>query len=473
MEMKKSKVKSSKHEPSKHKQNNITKGIIISFCVLIAVYIAVSLYFANHFYFGSKINGVSVSGKTVDETKTKLASVLQNYTLNIKERNGKTETIKAQDINEKYASNNDYQKLKNEQSPYMWITGIFSKKNSEMADGISYDSNLLKEKIDALSCVNGSDITEPQNPSFKYTSKGYVVIKEILGNKVNKDALYAAAKKAILNQESTIDLEKSNCYITPKYTSSSPKVRKTKELLNKYVSSKITYTFGNQKESIDGSAINKWINVNSNLDVTIDEKKEKDYLNKVFSKYETTGKTRSFTSSSGDTVNVSGGDYGWLVNTSKEMESLNSSIKKGQTATKQPAYKQTAASHDANDIGNTYVEVNLSKQHLWFYKNGSLVTQGDVVTGNVSLNDSTPAGVYWVKYKERNATLKGQGYSSPVDYWMPFNGGIGLHDAPWRHGQFGGDIYLTQGSHGCVNCPPDLAQTIFNTIAAGTPVVLY
>lgn len=458
---------------SKSKLNNITKGIIISFCVLIAVYIGVSQYFSNHFYFGSKINGISVSGKTVDETKEKMASVLQNYVLNIKERNGKIETIKAQDINEKYTSINNYQKFKNEQSPYNWIIGIFNKKNSQMTDEISYDSNLLKEKIDKLSCVSGSSVIEPKNPSFKYTSKGYVVMSEIMGNKVDKTALYSAVKKAVLNQDSTIDLEKSNCYIAPKYTSKSPKVSQTKDLLNKYVSSKITYTFGNEKENIDASVINKWLKVNNNLDVTIDEKQEKDYLNKVFSKYETTGKTRSFVTSSSGTVNVSGGDYGWLVNTSKEMESLNSSIKKGQTTTKQPIYKQTAASHDANDIGNTYVEVNLSKQHLWFYKNGSLITQGDIVTGNVSLNDATPAGVYWVKYKERNATLKGQGYSSPVDYWMPFNGGIGLHDAPWRNGQFGGSIYLTQGSHGCVNCPPDLAQTIFNNISAGTPVVLY
>lgn len=106
------------------------------------------------------------------------------------------------------------------------------------------------------------------------------------------------------------------------------------------------------------------------------------------------------------------------------------------------------------------------------YKNGSLVVQGDVVTGNVSENDATPAGVYRLKYKERNATLKGQGYSSPVSYWMPFNGGIGIHDANWRS-VFGGEIYKTGGSHGCVNSPYDLAKTVFENIDAGTPVVCY
>ncbi|PJI07583.1 peptidoglycan-binding protein [Clostridium sp. CT7] len=460
-------------EKDKSKSNKVAKGIIISFCALIVIYIGVAQYFQSHFYFGSKINGISVSGKTVGETKTKMASALQSYALTIKERDGKTETIKSQDINVKYSSGSEYQKLKNSQNPYKWILGVFSSGNSKMTDGVSYDSNLLKQKIDKLSCVAGSKVVEPKSPSFKYTDKGYVVVNEVMGNKVNKDALYKAAEKAVLDQQSTIDMETSGCYVSPKYTSKSPKVNTTKELLNKYVATKVTYEFGNQKESVDGSEINKWLNVNDNLDVTIDQNQEKTYLKGIFGKYNTVGKTRSFTTSSGNTVSVSGGDYGWLVNTNKEMQNLNDAIKKGQTITEQPTYSQKAASHDANDIGNTYVEVDLSKQHVWFYKNGSLVTQGDVVTGNVSLNDATPPGVYSVKYKERNATLKGQGYASPVSYWMPFNGGIGLHDAPWRQGQFGGSIYLNGGSHGCVNCPPELAETIFNNIDAGTPVVCF
>lgn len=459
-------------EVKKSKSNKIIKGLLISLCVLIAAYIGAAQYFTNHFYLGSKINGVSVSGQTVDETKVKMASALRSYALTIKEKNGKVETINAQDINEKYTSASDYQKLKNNQNPYNWIMGIFSKKNSQMTNGISYDSNLLKEKIDKLSCVSGSNIIEPKSASFKYTEKGYVVVNEVNGNKVNKEALYNVINQAVLNQQSTIDLEKDNCYIKPKYTSNSSKAKQTKAILDKYVASKITYTFGNQNESINGSAINKWLKVDNNLDITFDENAERTYLNKAFSKYETKGKTRSFTTSSGNKVTVIGGDYGWLVDTNKEMEALNPTIKKGETISKQPVYKQTAASHDANDIGNTYVEVDLSKQHLWFYKNGSLVVQGDVVTGNVSLNDATPPGAYMLKYKEKNANLKGPDYVQPVSFWMPFNGGIGLHDAPWRP-QFGGSIYLNGGSHGCVNCPPPLAETIFNNISAGTPVILY
>ena len=114
----------------------------------------------------------------------------------------------------------------------------------------------------------------------------------------------------------------------------------------------------------------------------------------------------------------------------------------------------------------------MTQQHLWYYKDGALVADGDVVTGNKALNHSTPVGTYRITYKEKNATLKGEDYESKVTYWMPFNGNIGVHDAIWRD-KFGGQIYLTNGSHGCVNAPYALAEKIFNNIEAGIPVICY
>jgi lipoprotein-anchoring transpeptidase ErfK/SrfK len=55
---------------------------------------------------------------------------------------------------------------------------------------------------------------------------------------------------------------------------------------------------------------------------------------------------------------------------------------------------------------------------------------------------------------------------------MPFNGGIGIHDATWRR-KFGGDIYKRDGSHGCINCPLSLAKTIYENIDVGTPIICY
>ena len=125
-----------------------------------------------------------------------------------------------------------------------------------------------------------------------------------------------------------------------------------------------------------------------------------------------------------------------------------------------------------NDYGNTYVEVNLTAQHLFMYKEGQKILESDFVSGNVSKGYTTPPGLFGLTYKQRDATLKGQGYASPVKFWMPFNGGIGFHDASWRN-TFGGTIYKKSGSHGCINMPYAAAKTLFENVYAGIPVICY
>ncbi|MCB2292756.1 L,D-transpeptidase/peptidoglycan binding protein [Clostridium algoriphilum] len=452
-----------------------TKSIkvrIIYFSVFIILYLAISIYFMDHFYYGSVINGVNASGKTVEEVDKEISLRYKTYTLELKERNGVKEQIKAADIGLKYNAKGKIQVLKDSQNSLTWIYAFFKPQNSKMNDIVTYDEKLLKEGFNKLSCFDSKKVIEPKNPSFKYLAKGYVIVSEVKGNKVNSKPLYANVVNAILKGETTLNLETKNAYIKPKYTSTSSKVKNTKILLNKYIASKITYTFTGGKEVLDGSIVHNWLGVNKNLEITFDKNKMENYVQKLDDNYNTYGKVREFVTSVGATVVVGGGDYGWLVNRNGEVNDLIVAIKGGQTITKEPRYIQTAVSHDVNDIGNTYVEINMTKQHMWFYKNGSLIVQGDVVTGNVSINDATPTGVYKLKYKEKNATLKGEGYSVPVNVFMPFNGGIGIHDASWRN-TFGGSIYLTNGSHGCINSPPNLAKTIYDNIDANTPVICY
>lgn len=454
------------------RRKKIFRGIIISFCALLIIYFVMTLYFKNHFFFGSKINSISVSGKTVEGAKEVLTSQIQNYTLTLKERENKNEQIKGSDIVLKYNLDEEVNKLKNGQNPFSWCLALFTSKKSKMAIGMTYDEVKLKEKIDTLSCLDSSNVVEPKSASFQYQDSGYVIMDEVMGNKVDTEILSSKVLSSILSGQTQIDLESAGCYINPPFNSKSEKAKDVKENLDKYVSTKITYTIVDNKESLDGATINQWLKVDNNLEITFDEDRLNDYMYKLSATYNTVGKARTFVTSSKTTINISGGDYGLIIDKDTEKANLIKDIKEGKTTTREPAYSQTPFCFAANDIGTTYVEVDMSKQHLWFYKNGALVTQGDVVTGNMSNGHATPKGVYILKYKERNAILRGQGYAAPVNYWMPFNLDIGIHDATWRNG-FGGNIYMTNGSHGCVNAPLDLAKTIFNNIDAGTPVVCY
>lgn len=454
----------------KHKK--IILGIIIYILTLLVIYFGMVIFFMNHFYFGSSINGVNVSGESVDYVNKQMMSELNTYKLSIKERGGVKEIIKSNEVGLKYNSDGQFKGLKDRQNPYKWISAFFNINDYKMNEKVKYDKVLLNKRVDELSCFDSSNIIEPKSPSFKYTNNGYVIVSEVSGNKVNKGILYDRLSYAILNDKTTIELDSINCYVKPLYTSNSKKIIDTKNKLNKYVFSKITYIFGEQKELLDSSIINKWFRVDKNIKVIFDEKGVKNYIDALSTKYNTIGKSKKFVTSSANKININGGDYGRSINRVKETQALVSVIKEGKTIEKEPAYSQTALAKSNNDMGNTYVEINLKAQHLWFYKNGTLIVQGDIVTGNVSLNDATPVGVYKLKYKGKDAILRGKGYASPVTFWMPFNGGIGIHDASWRS-LFGGNIYKSNGSHGCINSPYYLAKAIFNNIEESTPIVCY
>lgn len=458
-------------------RNKLTKImllILIFFGTLLSMYLAMSIYFMNRFYFGSSINCINVSGKTIEDADKQMSSELTSYKLILEEANGIKEELKESDIGLKYNYNlqDKIQSLKASQNPFGWIYGLLNKTKFQLFDIATYDEELLKKCVDNLSCFNTSNIIEPKNASFKYTNDGYKIIQEVEGTKVNKDILYTHIVDAVLKAENTINLKTINCYEKPKYTSNSKEIIAVKNLLDKYTSTKVTYTFGEHKEILDSSIINTWLNVNKNLEVIFNETKVENYIDTLSKTYDTLGTVRNFTTSLGKTVKVSGGDYGWSINKSREVQDLIAIIKNGKSITKKPIYNQTALSYSINDIGNTYVEINLSKQYLWFYKNGSLIVEGSVVTGNVRNNHLTPSGIYKLKYKQKDTVLRGADYASPVSYWMPFNGGIGIHDANWRS-TFGGNIYLTNGSHGCVNAPCHVAKAIFYNIDSGTPVICY
>ncbi|MCR4907353.1 MAG: L,D-transpeptidase [Lachnospiraceae bacterium] len=126
---------------------------------------------------------------------------------------------------------------------------------------------------------------------------------------------------------------------------------------------------------------------------------------------------------------------------------------------------------DMNINGGTYVDVNKTIQKLTLYVVGTPTIVTDIVTGR-SGGRETPSGLYSVYGKAQNRTLKGANYSAFVKYWMPFYRNYGIHDANWRS-QFGGTIYQTNGSHGCVNIPPEVMPSIYASVEIGTPVLVH
>lgn len=123
------------------------------------------------------------------------------------------------------------------------------------------------------------------------------------------------------------------------------------------------------------------------------------------------------------------------------------------------------------NLYNTFVVIDINDQKLILYQDNQILLETDIVTGQKYEYD-TPEGVYSIRNKKTDTFLVGEDYFTHVDYWMPFNGGIGLHDATWRR-KFGGTIYERDGSHGCVNIPAEYADDIFYTVEKGTKVLVH
>lgn len=235
----------------------------------------------------------------------------------------------------------------------------------------------------------------------------------------------------------------------------------------------ITYRFDDVTEDLNGDTIYGWLEDLPDGSVSVNEASAKDYVASLASRYDTFGRNRTFTDHDGRSITVTGGDYGYWMDRVSTRQELIAQILTGESAELKPVYFGTGSSFDReNDIGSTYVEINIGAQHLWVYKDGQVVNESDFVSGGLFKGNNTPEGTYSITYKERDATLVGQGYESAVKYWMPFNGNIGMHDASWRD-SFGGHIYFMNGSHGCVNLPSAKAAEIYDQVEKGEPVIVY
>lgn len=242
----------------------------------------------------------------------------------------------------------------------------------------------------------------------------------------------------------------------------------------------VTYQLpSNQTEVLDGLTIATWVNGSQGLTVSVDAAKVAAYVQGLRNKYDTPAGTQTWQSADGTTKSIKT-DYGWHIDQAKETEALIANIQSLQSVTREPVYASRAVQTEMPQWGKTFVEIDISSQHVYFYQNGNCVWDSKCVTGTATDPDrATPTGVFALKYKQRDRVLRGRinpqtgkpSYESPVAYWMPFNGNIGLHDANWRS-SFGGNIYLKSGSHGCINLPPKNAKTLYDLITPGTVIVV-
>lgn len=443
--------------------------VAIAVQLIFVLYFVLTIYFKNHFFWGTVIEGKEVGGKTLNQAEQILQD--SDYKLEIKERLGKKEVIEGSTIDFKYKVEGDLKSLKRKQQSYSWPVMNWMTRKFEIEREPLYDEMKLKQRIRELICFDDTKMIPPQDAKLIYRQGSYSIEPEVEGTTIHKQLLSQCIREAVKNEESVIDLADLGCYKENTVKANSPQLIALKEKFNHYLSNEIIYDFGDRSEKVGREQIHDWLTKGEK--VSIDREKVRHYIDTLAEKYDTVGRTREFKTSEGEIVQVAGGDYGWSINREEEVKRLIEIIEKGNQHIKiKPIYRQEAYCRNSNDIGEDYVEVNLTKQYLWFYRKGQLVTEGAIVSGTVADGHATPPGVYSIDYKQAHAILRGPGYACPVSFWMPFYNGMGIHDATWR-GQFGGQIYQYNGSHGCINSPYSLAEKIFEQMEPQIPIICY
>lgn len=235
----------------------------------------------------------------------------------------------------------------------------------------------------------------------------------------------------------------------------------------------LTVKIGAEKETLSSEEIASWMTETEDHELILNEEKLTAYVEKLAEKYNTKGHPRRFVTTGGSEITLYKGTYGWAMDIKETVQKIKEMITLSGMVIMEPVWDQKAAVYErGNDIGDSYVEISLSEQKVWLYIDGEQLLETDCVSGTYGTDRQTPGGVYFIYHRQSPAVLRGADYESPVTYWMPYNGGIGLHDANWRS-QFGGDIFRSDGSHGCINLPTDAAKLIYESTSYGFPVVSY
>lgn len=470
-------------EKPKKKKGGIGKKIGITFGVIIAVlavaYVGMAFYFDSHFMFNTTINGNNFSLKSVEQVEKYMEQQVADYTLTLQESDGDSEQITGSEISLEYVAGDEVTELAKNQNKFLWITSLWEKPVIEAKIGVKYDENALASRIESLQCLKEENQTASVDAHPEFQNTEFVIVPEVIGTQIDTETFNKDIREAIEGFQDTLNLTDTNCYIKPRFVSDSQEVVAAKDAMNSYLGANITYDFNPNTEVVDASVISQWVTVDADMNVTFNEEAVKEYISALATKYNTKGKPRQFTTATGNTVTVEGGSYGWRIDQDAEYNALIANIQNGETVTREPEYSSRAVNHTAMDMGNTYAEVDLTTQHMWFIKDGQIVLETDIVTGNPNKGNATPQGTYSLAYKSRDKVLRGTKkpdgtyeYETPVAYWMPFNGGIGFHDATWQS-SFGGNRYLSHGSHGCVNMPKDKAAALYDLIPDACPVVCH
>lgn len=428
--------------------------------------------------YGTWINGIYCTGKTIEEVEQELIENFEYQCLYVITPHD-VEMIETDSLDFQYDFKSALEEYRRKQNPFVWWGRMMSgHQNEEVLPKVSFSEDVLEQWIYAMDSYQSNLSMKPDSLEIVMGEQGYE-IKENKEKILNITFAKEKISEAIINIQSEINLEEQNCYFTREETVEMEEVRKLFEKIERVQSISLTYQLKDRVKKVTPLEISKWINVDEYGKFMLDKKGElcfnkisiSNFIAEMASEYDT-WENFPFTTHDGKEIVLKKGNYGTKINQKREVTFLIEYLKNPQEIVREPVYIKDVTYKDRSRIDTTYVEVDMTLQKMFFFSDGEKVFETDVVTGCTKKGWGTPEVVAFVNYKRRNTYLKGKNYRSFVNYWVPVYRGIGLHDATWRK-EFGGELYIKGGSHGCINTPLENMKVLFDMLEKGMPVVLH
>ncbi|MCR5477077.1 MAG: L,D-transpeptidase [Lachnospiraceae bacterium] len=477
---------------------NVTKGtkksrlkgvligsLIAAVLILAGAYLWEASRYRELFLPGTIIGDVNASGMTPAQVTRILDAEGEAYEMDVygRDRDGIVTflgSVGAKDIGLTYVDTLDQTtQVLSGQNIYLWPLYRLGFRDhfARITPNYVFSREDLVKTVMSWDVFHIDNMSYPENArisDFDPATERYSIVDATVGNSVNKQKLRAILREVPVSGagRDELRLEETDVYVEPAVTAENAKLQGYLETANRWVSTNLVYEWNKEDVRIGAKQVSEWITFSENSRPQLEEAAVAEFVAQEAEKNNTFGSKRDFTTTEGETIQVPGNGYGWRTNRDETTAQLLSDIREGKTGISEPVFTYRAYAKGKSDIGDSYVEIDLTAQHVYLYVDGEIVVESDCVSGKVSNGNTTPGGLYGITYKTKDTYLRGEGYVSHVNYWMPFNGNIGMHDATWR-GSFGGKIFLTSGSHGCVNLPLKRAAEIYEYVEKGFPVVCY
>ena len=473
-------------------QHGITYGMIAAAVGVglaistVAGYLIVAATYKEKFLPNTLVNGIEVDRMSVEQAEDTLIQKTDVKDLTLITHDGDQVVFKASDFGVKYSVPYGALDEAVSENPYNWVTKLFGETEYKVNYDLSYDEGKLRDLINNYDW--GEDVS--QNACIVRQDDGsFRIQEETLGDEFDTEVLLAYLREQMSSGMNTFTMEDSGCYEGYRAAVRASDLTQELDLYNSYARCNITYDFDDRKKVVTSDMIADWIMTypdgtvltDSEGKVQFDRSAVSTFVAQMAAETDTVGKPRHFYATLDGWIDVPwNGDnsstYGWQINQEETTAQLIGLMQAGKTVTVEPEYSRKGYTRKTDDIGNTYVEADISAQHFWVYINGQMVLDDDFVSGTeTNPSRRTPRGVCCILSRNTKVvlgTMAVQGYECPVDYWMPFNWlGCGFHDL--SRGAYGGSIYMYNGSHGCLNLKWATAKALYETVETGMPVLIH